>query len=118
LNSGRNDHYAVVTPSIEDNAPEFLTPTVYVVPWKTKIEVWQYYTDEGTTQTNLYGYVQNIISQIQKNKTLGDTTNTIHNAEIIGISQPLEMHTEGGGPVWLKQELTVQWHEENAVTFA
>lgn len=116
LDSGNAAYYAILKPG-DDTAPmQFIAFDTYQVAWTTVIQVWYKYTDETTTSTNLFGQVQNVIAALQPNNTLDDTGNTIVNAEIIGITPPLERWTRDGGVHWLAQDITVQWIEQVTVT--
>lgn len=117
LNKGKASHYAIVRPADEASPITWLSWGVYQVEWLTTIEVWQRYTDEGTTQTNLYGYVNAIIAALQLSRRYGDTTGNVLNASIHSIGQPREMWTKGGGPAWLRQDITVSIKELTEVTF-
>ena len=110
LNSGDNDHYAILKGS--PSTPVFITPTIYQTEQRTIIEVWKSYEDDGTTTTALYGYVGNVITQIQDNEQLGDTAGIIQNSAVENTGPVMEMWVSGGGPAWLKQEVIVLWHEQ------
>jgi hypothetical protein len=116
LDSGKSSFYAVVKPSMEPAPLEYITPIVYVVHWVTTIEVWQKYTDETITQNNLYGHVNEIMAQVQAQKTLGRSSYGVQQAEIVAINAPQTAWTKDGVPAYLVQEITVRWHEQNDVT--
>ena len=110
LDKGKSDHYAILKHGGMD--PEFISPTVWIEKNITVIEVWQRYKNDGSTATSLYGYVANVISQIQNNEKLGDTGGVIQNAQVGGVGEVMEMWRKGGGPAWLKQEVFVTWQEQ------
>lgn len=114
LNKGKSDHHAILKSG--GTVPVFITPTIYQREQRTIIEVWQRYKNDGTTATNLYGHVENVITQIQDNEKLGDTAGIVQNSSVEEIGPVMEMWMSGGGPAWLKQEVTVLWHEQTKST--
>ena len=110
LDSGKDDHYAILKSG--GTVPVFITPTIYQREQRTIIEVWKRYKDDGSTSTDLYGYVDNVFTQIQDNEKLGDTTGIVQNSAVEEVGPVMEMWMSGGGPAWLKQEVIVLWHEQ------
>lgn len=115
LDSGESAYYAILKPGTDPAELEFFSFSAYRIFWKTVIEVWQRYEDDGTTASSLFGNVQKIIAQLQPYKKLG-LTNT-QNAEITNITAPSYRWDKDGGPAWLVQEITETWLEEVEVTF-
>lgn len=116
LNSGLSDHYAILRPGPFD--VEFDTMCTYHINWNTVIEVWQRYTDEATTQSNLYGYVADLFP-IMAYPKLGNTGTTILEwSTITGGEEPEEMWIKDGGPMWLRWRITLAWKEEGVITYA
>ena len=114
LDLGNSDHYAILKHG--GMTPEFISANVYVARHITVIEVWQNYEDDGTTATNLYGYVGNVIAQIQNVEKLGDTGGIIQNSSVAEVGTVEEMWLSGGGPSWLRQMVSVLWHEQVTAT--
>ena len=110
LDSGKSSHYAIIRSG--GTEPVFITPTIYQSIHRTIIKVWKRYKDDGSTSTDLYGFVDNVVKQIQDTEQLGDTGGIIQNSTVESIGPVMEMWTKGGGPAWLKQEVTVLWHEQ------
>ena len=110
LNKGKSDHHAILKSG--GTTPVFITPTIYQSEHRTIIEVWQRYKNDGTSATNLYGYVGNVVTQIQDTELLGDAGGIIQNSTVESIGPVMEMWMSGGGPAWLKQEVTVLWYEQ------
>ena len=110
LDSGKNDHYAILKHG--GMLPERISKKVYVARHVTIIQVWQRYKDDGSTAVSLYGYVGNVLTQIEDNEKLGDTGGIIQNASPAEVGQVEEMWLLGGGPAWLKQEVSVLWQEQ------
>jgi len=116
LNSGASDHYAILRPGTFD--VEFDTICTYHINWNTVIEVWQRYTDETTSQTNLYARVADLFP-IMAYPKLGDSGGTILEwSTILGGEEPEEMWIKDGGPAWLRWKLTLAWKEQGEITYA
>lgn len=116
LDSGAADHYAVLRMGAFTSDP--LTGGTEMNHWSTVIELWQSYRDDGTSYTNLLGYVEAILDQFNAYRKLGDTTGTVSDSSIDRGDEIEEMWTKGGGVRWLRQRLYVSWSEENPVTYA
>jgi hypothetical protein len=119
LNSGKSDHYAI----LKTLAPEmqWISPTSYHARYRTVIEVWQRYTDDFTTQTNLYSYWNTIVKGLQPYRYLNDTTDTIVDAGVSAGSEVQEAWVEmeaGRRLEWLRWDIYVDWQEQVTVTFA
>ena len=111
LDSGKSDHYAILKSGgtlPEHNTVGKVSQETHV----TTIQVWQSYGDDGTTATKLYGYVENVKTQIRNNAKLGDTGGIVQRAFLVSIEEVEEMWLTGGGPTWLKQNVNVQWYEQ------
>jgi len=120
LNSGNAKYYAFVTSGADIVEPEFITLTVYVIPWVTRVEVWRRYTadeEESDIASDLHSKINAIIGQVQAQRQLGLTS--VQNSEIVGISTPQPMRPPAGGdPTWLMQEIHIRWLEQSsAVTY-
>lgn len=115
LNSGKSDHYGILRPGAFEI--EWITFNKYQAHWNTVIEIWQRYTVEGDSQTNLYGYVANVIAGFLPERLLGGSTSSISNADISGADAPQEMWNTAGGLEWLRWALNLAWSEEVQITF-
>ena len=114
LNKGKSDHYAILRPGAYST--EFISYSNYHAMYRTVIEVWQRYTDETTTHTNLYGYTKDAMEAVIDTPRLGDTGGTIIDSSVTGSDEPPEeMWTDGGGPVWLRWSINVDWVEEKSI---
>lgn len=117
LNTGLSDHYAILKPGPGTN--KFLTISVSLRTYHTIIQVWQSYTDDGTSLTNIEAYAEAILDQFDAYRKLGDTTKGIEDSQCISWTEVEERWVKGeNGPRWLKQDFVIEWKEENAVTFA
>ena len=115
LNTGNAAAYAILRPGPFENA--FVAPKCVHTDWTTVIEVWQRYKDDGTTLTNLEANVQAILTRLNLYRHMADTTNSILDATAKIGGDVLEMMSQdGGGPLWLKQEVIVAWKEESIIT--
>lgn len=117
LNSGISDHYAVIRPGPAERPR--LTMRIRDQQYRTVIEVWQRYKDDGTTLTSLLTHVNNITARLDKYRKLADTTGTIRNADASSLGDVTEQWRDNAdGPSWLKREINVDWTEETNVTYA
>lgn len=116
LNSGRSDHYAILKPGAAERPP--LSFTVKDNNYRTIIEVWQRYKDDGTTLTSLLTHVDNITARIDQYRKLADTTKTLRDANVTGYGEVTEQWSRDGGLSWLKRDVFVDWTEEEALTYA
>lgn len=114
LNQGKSDHYAILKPGKPRH--EWITITDYIIYWTTIIEVWQRYTDETTTQNNLYTHINNLLP-ILAYPNMGSVA-TVLDSTIGDWEEPEEMWTESGGPLWLRWKVPVIWQEQVSVTFS
>jgi len=111
LDSGNSDHYAIIKPG--DSESEWISVgRVTVEHHETIIQVWQRYVDDGTSATNLYGYVDNVCDQIRNNEKLGDTSGIVQHSRIAGRREVKEMWKKGGGLEWIMREIVVAWDEQ------
>jgi len=117
LNTGNSDHYAIIRPGPTERPR--ISFRIRDSAYRTIIEVWQRYKDDGSTLTNLIGYVNAIAAQIDKYRKLADTTGTIRDAQVSEFSDVTEQwRGNADGPSWLKREIYVDWNEESNVNYA
>ena len=115
LDTGKSDHYVILRNGGTEQ--EFISVGgVFVAHHTTIAEVWKSYVDDGSTTTALEGYVANVQTQIRNNKKLGDTSGTIQHANAETVGPVLEMWMSGGGPAWVKQEVSILWNEQGTST--
>lgn len=116
LNDGKAAVYGILRPG--PFSIEWITMRKYIARWTTVIEVWQKYTVDGTTQTNLYANVANVITGFLPERLINDSTGVISDSSISGGEVPQEMwRSDGGGPAWLRWSLNFVWTEEVQITF-
>jgi hypothetical protein len=94
-----------------------------VTQYNTFCEIWQRYTDDGTTKTNLITRADEIRTRIDQYRKLADTGATIRDAVVRSGDEPQLMFSRNrngrtDGPFWLRQTLTIEWQEETLVAFA
>jgi hypothetical protein len=86
--------------------------------FQTVIQVWQQYVDDGSSLTNLEGYVKSIMAYFDQWRKVGDTTGTIVDAFIDAGREVQERWSKDGALVWLSQDLIVNWQEHDNVTYS
>jgi hypothetical protein len=114
LNSGNSDHYAILRRGGWTQALD--TQAVYRVTYRSIIEVWQRLTDDGTSAISLYTHVENVRNHLSPYKLLGGSG--ILDANVVGGGETKEMWTtKGDAPSWLKEEIWLDWSEQDTVTY-
>lgn len=119
LNSGKSKTYAILKPGTFDN--EMMTMTTYRADWETVIEVWQSWNIRDSDTVNLQALedkVQEIIDGLQIYRKTGDTGGTVLHAQISRGDLVNEIFNQDGGLQWIMQEVTLEWSEEIAPSFA
>lgn len=97
----------------------FQSPNRAFTTWSTLCDVWQRYKDETQTANDLDDRCQAIIDKIDVYRKLGDTSDEIVDAKVARGDEPREVWLKGGaGPAWLVATLTIEWKEEQEITFA
>jgi hypothetical protein len=115
LNSGKSDRYAIIHTTPAERL--FETPTTVLETWETVVEVWRKYTRDGTSYTNLTADVTAILAKIDKYPHLNDQAGYVESSTAYISSGPQEMWTRGGGPQWIRQDITVRWTGRQAITY-
>lgn len=110
LSKGTSDHYGIIR--LGTASVTFVTVDRFHATYNTVIELWQRYTDDGTSLTNLYEDLGNVLTTLQPVHRILDITGGVIDAMIVAISEPEEMWQSGGGPAWLRLMITYQWIEE------
>jgi hypothetical protein len=118
LNKGKADHYVIGKPGAF-GPRRFDSPTRVTTPYQTILQVWQRYKDDGVTMENLETNVDAIIAAFDAKRNLGDTSGEIVRADLRRGSEAQEMWKgRGGGPLWLKIDLIIEWETKEIITFA
>lgn len=116
LNSGNNDHYAIIK---RGESTRVWEGTSHTRNYRTIIEVWQRVKDDQDSYDALNEYADNIETQLDPYFQLADTAGTIRDANLSGSSVVTEQwRNNSDGASWLKLDLFVDWSEEKYVTFA
>lgn len=90
-----------------------------ITTWQTICEVWQRYKDETQTADDLDARCQDVIDKIDIYRLLDDENDEVVDAKVARGDEPREVWLKGGaGPAWLMATLTIEWKEEQEVTFA
>ena len=119
LYSGDSRWYAIIKPG--DAVPELVTMNRYHYHYTTIIEVWNFFDPKGSETENvntLETRVQEIKDGLAPYRKTNDTGDTVIHAEIGTMPLPQEIMNQDGGLEWLMQEVTLEWTEEQAPTFA
>ena len=111
LNSGASDHYAIVRPGPFSNEPAALGQTAST-SWRTVIEVWQRWLDDGETTIALQELTQAVIEHFDGYPTLADTTGSVVMGYVSGGGEMQERWQTQNGPSWAVWEVYVDWQEE------
>lgn len=83
------------------------------------IEVWKRYKDDSTTYSELLEHVDSITARVDKYRMLDDDSGTVFDANCTGSSAVMEQwRQKGDGPSWLKQDIYVDWSEQNVIELA
>lgn len=96
----------------------------YDTLWNTICEIWvRVGTTETLALTTLETNMQLIVAKFDAVRKAADTTKVIRDVRVISGSEPLGQwetnkrgNVIGTGPKWLKQDLKIEWLEENTVT--
>ena len=114
INTGKGSVYAILRPGPDASEIEWISPNTYRVRWRCVVEVWQHYTDDGTTATNLYSNVSALLAVLTYPKLGGALTDS----SIDGIGALERRWLDDGGPIFLSQDIYIHWDEETTVAFA
>lgn len=106
LDKGKSSRYAILRPGAW--SAKWVAFNTYNTTYQTVIEIWQRYTDETTTHTNLYALVAEVLEGILPDALGGDILSLL----VSDADEPEEMWTAGGGPSWLRWSVRVNWTEE------
>ena len=109
LNSGASGHYAVLKPGIFANAPQTLGDGATATQWRTIVEIWQRWVDDGPTVIALEELVQDVIEQVERYPSLDGTALM---AWVAGGGEMQQRWLKEGGPMWAVWEVYVDWQEE------
>lgn len=113
LNSGASDHYAILRRGPSEI--EWITLKAYTGHYTCMVQIWQRYTDDGTTYTNLLAYIDNILAIL----TYPHLAGGLEDSSIGAIGEVEEMWGNAGdGPFWLRCQIEVRFDDTTIVTFA
>lgn len=114
LNQGKAAYYVILRNG--GWSTEYSSFTNLQTRYRTAVEVWQRYRDDGTTYTDLLGHVNDLKVGIEPERLFNGAAGVI-DATVREAGEPTEMWNKGGGPAWLKQEFIVEWLYELEVNF-
>lgn len=96
----------------------WLTGTSYLAEYVTVLELWQRFTVDADSMTNLYARATELITELQKWPHIGGGgTSAYLDSTITGAPQPLEM-VRNGRVEFLRWEVQFKWQEETQVSFS
>ena len=96
----------------------------YDTLWNTICEIWvRVKTNESAALKLLETNMQLIVARFDAYRLAGDSANVIRDVRVISGGEPQGQwetskrgNVIGTGPKWLKQDLKIEWTEENTVT--
>ena len=115
LNSGASNRYAIVKPGMFSNASETLAAGSAVTTWRTIVEVWQRWVDDGPTVTALEGLVGRVVEHLERYPSLDGAALM---AWVAGGGEMQQRWLKEGGPMWAVQEVYLDWQEERFIDSA
>lgn len=116
LNSGNSDHYAIIHSGGTVRTQESFTAKLNT--HRTVIEIWQRLVDESSTLDSLYENVANVVNYLDPLRDMSSDGTYIRDANVTAAGEVKEMWTnKGDGPSWFKQEIMVDWSEDDNVTY-
>lgn len=117
LNSGASDHYAIIRKGQHTRA--YNTPRMVENTYRTIVEVWQRYKDDGNSYQSLLSYVDSIAETVDQYRKLSDNGSTVLDATYIGSGDVIaQWRNKGDGPSWLRVDMTIEWKEQEITTYA
>jgi len=117
MNQGKASCYAVLKKGSFTRS--YQAKTLVITTWSTLCEVWQRYKDETVSANDLDDRCQDVIDKIDVYRLLNDDEDEILDAKVSRGDAPQEVWLNGGaGPAWLMATLTIEWKEEQEITFA
>lgn len=117
LNQGFSDHYAILKRGESSSVWDTLRNSQD--NYRTIVEVWQRYTDDGISYEALLEHHENIKTRVKGYRLLGDDSGTVFDANYTGSSVVTEQwRNNNDGPSWLKIDLYIDWSEQNVITLS
>ncbi len=115
LNSGASDHYAILKAGAFVNAPESLGGGSSVTTWRTVVELWQRWVDDGPTAVALQTLAQATLEHLERYPSLAGEGLL---AWVSGGGEMQQRWLKEGGPVWAVWEVYIDWQEERFISVA
>ena len=120
LNSGKSKHYCILLPGPFEREQHSLGALgggtmKYLTTWTTVAQVWVHVKKFGADTISMQARRQEIIDRFDAMRLAGDTTNTIQDVFVRSGGEINEMSLKNA-PVFLMQELIIEWKEESNVT--
>lgn len=115
LNSGAAAQYAILRPAPFENDYDSMDHAHVRTRWRTVIELWQRYVDDGTSAIALQELLQDTLEYLEGDPDFGGTEGAVYGYPAGGGDMLEVWQRNGDGPSWLKWELYVDWYEERAI---
>ena len=119
LNTGKSAHYCILLPAPFEREQYSLgalgTATKYLTTWTTIAQVWVHLKKYGAAVLSMQDRRQEIINLFDEYPHAGDATNTIQDVFVRSGGEITEQSVKNV-PVFLMQELTIEWKEESSAT--
>lgn len=112
LNSGAAAQYAVLRPGPWEADYQGLGREGVRTTWRTIIELWQRYRDDGASAIELQDLMSAVVEYVEQWPDLGGAG--IYAEPQTGGAM-LETWNKDGGVSWLKWEVTLVWQEERTI---
>jgi len=116
MNRGADNQYAILKPGPAERV--MISSIVRQNTWRTIIQLWQRYKDDGTSMTDLEALVSAVLTELDKYRFIGAGADAaIQDANITEVRETQEIRaTPSGGPLWLMVELVGEWNEEETIS--
>jgi hypothetical protein len=117
LNNGKAAKYAILKPGGLGER-KFEGSTRVTETWSTTVELWHRYGKDGETLIALEADVEAVLSGIDQRPRMNDLTGYLQDSNAVRVGEALEMWTKGGGPQWLRQDITIEWMGKRIRSFS
>jgi hypothetical protein len=114
-NSGRSAQYAILLPGEHGNR-EMISLRTRQNQWRTIIQLWQRYKDDGDSLIDLEQLADAVLASLDAYPHIGDTGATVHYAQIINVGRFNQIPLDA--PAWLYVELVGEAIEHEEITFS
>ena len=114
-NTGKSAQYAILLPG-EHGPREMISFNSRQNQWRTIIQLWQRYKDDGDSLIDLEQLTDAVLTSLDAYPHIGDSANTVFNAEIVNVGRFNQLPLDA--PAWLYVELVGEAIEQEKITFS